>query len=145
LPSKIYEQLASKFPAARFFHSYSTTLKIHNGINVDDQLEVHIATQQFRVLVKKENQVQLAQTYAYKSPLDVVYFLLKICYEFQLDQSSVFVILSGLVEKDSAMYKELHNYFANLHFAEASAYELPQNELPHHYFTSLYNLAACAS
>jgi hypothetical protein len=108
-------------------------------------LEVHIATQQFSVLVKKDNQVQLAQTYSYKSPLDVVYFLLKICYEFQLEQSSVFVILSGLVEKDSAMYKELHNYFTNLHFAEAAPYELPQNELPRHYFTSLYNLAACAS
>ena len=102
-------------------------------------------TQQFRVLVKKDHQVHLAQTYSYKSPLDVVYFLLKICYEFKLDQSSVFVILSGLIEKDSAMYRELHSYFVNLHFAEATSYELPQNELPHHYFTSLYNLAACAS
>jgi hypothetical protein len=89
--------------------------------------------------------VQLAQVYAYKTPLDVVYFLLKICYEFALDQSEVFLILSGLIDQDSAMYAELYNYFLNLHFAQAPLFSLPENDYPHHYFTSLYNLAACVS
>ena len=145
LPIRIYDQLVAKFPSARFFHSYTTCLKTNNGFSAENQVDLHISTRQFRVMVKKDNRVQLAQTYAYRTPLDVVYFLLKICYEFGLDQSSVSVILSGLIEKDSAMYKELHNYFMNLYFAGESSYELPENELPHHYFTSLYNLAACAS
>src|SRR5688572_12434963 len=96
LPVKIYEQLLTKFPSARIFHTYTTALKIFNGFIAENQVDVHISTQQFRVLVKKGNQIQLAQTYTYRSPLDVVYFLLKICYELGLDQSSVFVVLSGL-------------------------------------------------
>ena len=144
-PLKIYEQLVLKFPSAQIFHNYTTALKIFHGFVAEDQVDVHLSTRQFRVLVKKDNQIQLAQTYTYRSPLDVVYFLLKICYEFGLDQSSVFVVLSGLVEQDSAMYKELHSYFTNLHFAQPPIYTLPENDLPAHYFTSLYNLAACAS
>jgi len=96
-------------------------------------------------MVKKNKQLQLAQAYSYKTPLDVVYYLLKICYEFGLDQSEVFVILSGLIDQDSAMYSELHSYFLNLYFAQPPPYSVPENEYPHHYFTSLYNLAACVS
>jgi hypothetical protein len=144
LPLKVYEQLVTKYPSASIFHTYTTALRINNGFVAENQVDVQISTQQFRVLVKKENQIQLAQTYSYRSPLDVVYFLLKICYELGLDQSSVFVVLSGLVEQDSAMYKELHSYFMNLHFAQPGIYTMPENDLPQHYFTSLYNLAACA-
>jgi hypothetical protein len=110
-----------------------------------DQIDLHFTTQDFRVLVKKDQHVLLAQTYQYKTPLDVVYYLLKISYEFDLDQSSTFLIVSGLIEKDSALYQELHNYFVQLHFAQATTYELPENSHPHYYFTSLYNLASCVS
>ena len=145
LPAGIYDQMVAKFPATRFVHTYTTSLKTNHNRVADDQVELYMTTRHFSVLVKKDHKIQLAQTYTYRSPLDVVYFLLKICYEFGLAQSSVSMIVSGLIEKDSAMYKELHNYFVNLYFAEKPDYDMPQSELPHHYFTSLYNLAACAS
>lgn len=143
IPKQIFDLIQERFPSAKFFHSYTPALKIYNGFVASNQMDIHFSTQHFRVLVKKEKQVQLAQTYSYKTPLDAVYYLLKICYEFKLDQPEVFLIVSGLIDQDSAMYHELHNYFLNLHFAQAPAYSLPENEHPHHYFTSLYNLAAC--
>lgn len=145
LPDSIVKLLTERFPSVVFSHAYTPALKIYNGFVASDQIDIHFATKHFRVLVKKGRQVQLAQTYSYTTPLDVVYFLLKICYEFQLGQSEVFLIVSGLIDQDSAMYSELHNYFLNLHFAQAPAYSVPENEHPHHYFTSLYNLAACVS
>jgi hypothetical protein len=145
LPSFVYDLLKKRFPEISFFHAYTPALKIYNGFVSADQVDIHFTLQHFRVLVKKDQQVQLAQTYSYKTPLDVVYFLLKICYEFNLDQSETYVVVSGLIDKDSALYNELHNYFLNLHFAQAPSYSLPENEHPHYYFTSLYNLAACVS
>jgi hypothetical protein len=145
LPLTIYERIVSSFPAALFFHAFTPALKIYNGFVAPDQVDIHFTIQFFRILVKKNNEIRLAQTYAYKTPLDVVYYLLKICYEFHLDQKETFLIVSGLIEQDSALYHELHNYFLNLHFAQAPAYALPDNEHPHYYFTSLYNLAACVS
>lgn len=144
-PPAIARSVKEYFPSAIFLHAYTPSLKIYNGFVAPDQIDIHFTPGYFRVLLKKNKELQLAQTYAYKTPLDVVYYLLKICYEFALDQKEVFLVLSGLVEKDSALYAELHAYFLNLHFAQAPAYAMPEHEHPHYYFTSLYNLAACVS
>ena len=111
----------------------------------ENQLSVDFGSNYFRVLVKSGGQIKLIQTYQYKTPLDVVYFLLKICYEFNLDQTEVHLILSGLLEKNSSLYHELQNYFLHVHFVHAPGFRLPEEEYPQHFFTSLYNLAACAS
>lgn len=144
VPISIFNLVKEKFRLAEFRHAYFPSIKASNGFTAD-QIDIHFTTKDFRVVVKKNKQVQLAQIYSYKTPLDVVYFLLKICYEFQVEQSEVSVILSGLVEENSAMYTELYSYFTNIHFAQAPTYSLPENEYPQHYFTSLYNLAACVS
>jgi hypothetical protein len=142
LPSYIHH-LVNRLPNVKYYHVYTPSLKVYNGFTADSQVSVHLTTQHFRVLVRKEGKVQLVQTYFYKTPLDVVYYLLKIFSEFQLDQNETYVILSGLVEEDSAMYKELYSYFTNLHFAQPPTISLPANDHPHHFFTSLYNVAAC--
>lgn len=145
LPDKIHQTIQQSFANVDFCHAYTPTIKVYNGYVADQQLSVHFTPQYFRVLLKKEANIYLAQTYAYSTPLDVVYFLLKICYEFGLDQSAVYVILSGLVEKQSNLYTELEQYFANVHFAHPPEIKLPDNDHPHYFFTSLYNLATCVS
>jgi hypothetical protein len=145
LPAGIFSQVQEKFPNTRLIHVYTPALKIYNGFVAADQVDIHFTTQYFRVLVKKDKDIQLAQTYSYKTPLDVVYYLLKICYEFNLDQRELFLIVSGLIDKDSALYEELHHYFLNLHFSNAPTWIVPEHDLPHYYFHSLYNLASCVS
>ena len=145
MPVAFHKALQASFSSLQFFHAYTPAIKIYNGYIADNQLNVHFTPQHFRVLFKKDSSIQLAQTYAYKTPLDVVYYLLKICYEFGLSQQELHVILSGLIEKDSAMFTELHQYFANVHFAHPPEITLPDDSHPYHFFTSLYNLASCAS
>jgi hypothetical protein len=144
-PLPVYNLVRQSFSSVDFFHAYTPALKVYNGFVAADQVDIHFTPRFFRLLVKKGQAVQLVQTYAYKTPLDVIYYLLKICYEFGLNQSEVFVIVSGLIDRDSAMYNELYNYFLNLHFAMAPSFSLPDEGHPPHYFTSLYNLAACVS
>ena len=143
IPNVVHELVLNRFPSIQFYHAYTPSIKVFNGYSNEDQIEIDFSTKYFRVMIKKDQQIHLAQTYAYKSPLDVIYFLLKICYEFKLDQSTVFIIVSGLISEHSAMYGELNNYFLNLHFAQVPEFSLPDNEHPHYYFNSLYKLAAC--
>lgn len=145
VPLSIFNPVKEKFRFPEFVHAYTPSLKVFNGFNSANQVDLHFGIQHFRVIVKKDNHIQLAQTYSYKNPLDVVYYLLKICYEVGLEQSEVTIVLSGLIDEDSAMFSELRSYFLNLHFAEAPSYLIPENDYPPHYFTSLYNLAACVS
>lgn len=145
LPLSFFDSVKEKFRFPMFMHAYTPSLKVFNGFSSPSQIDLHFGMEHFRVIVKKDNHIQLAQTYSYKTPLDVVYYLLKICYEVGVEQSEIGVVLSGLIDENSAMFTELHSYFLNLHFAEAPAYSVPENEFPQHYFTSLYNLAACVS
>ena len=145
IPASLFHLITEKFSAAQFLHVYTPVLKTDNGFVEEDQIDIHFSTKHFRILVKKDRKIQLVQTYSYKTPLDVVYFLLKICYEFGLQQWEVVIIISGFIDEDSALYDELHNYFLNLHFANAPAFSVPESTCPHHYFTSLYNLAECVS
>ena len=85
----------------------------------------------------------LVQTFSFQTPLDVVYVLLKISAEMDLNQEETPVILSGFIEKKSDIYKELYNYFIDLRFLTLPAHSLPENQHPSHFFASLYNLATC--
>jgi len=145
LPKSLYQLFEDSFSSPRYIHVYTPAIKVYNGFVSDNQLSVHFTPQHFRILVKKESAIHLAQTYTYQTPLDVVYYLLKICYELGMEQSTVHLILSGLIEKDSALFIEIHQYFTNVHFAHSPEIKLPESTLPQHFFTSLYNLARCVS
>lgn len=144
VPAFIYNRLHREFQTPEFYHHYTTTIRQHPS-NGDAHLLLHFNSSAFSVLVRQGGQVLLAQTYSYATPLDVVYYLLKICEELKLSQTEVVPVLSGLLEKHSALYNQLQQYFLNIRFAEASAYALPSEEHPSYYFQSLFNLAACVS
>ena len=109
------------------------------------QINIQFAPNQFSVLVKKRGQLQLAQIYKYQSPLDVVYYLLKIIEELDLSRDETVLILSGLIEEKSDLYKELYQYFLHIQFSSPASNNNENNDLPTYFFTSLYNLSACVS
>jgi hypothetical protein len=89
----------------------------------------------------------MAQTFSYITPADVIYYLVKICHEFGFTQQAIRLAVSGLIEKESALYKELVHYFLNIRFREPS-WQAPvegEAQYPAHFFTSLNDLALCES
>ncbi len=143
VPHFLHQAISNSFASADFIHAYTVLLKTPNDITAENQIAIHFTTTTFRVKVLKNKHLQLMQTFTYSAPLDAVYVLLKICTELQLQQSEVHIILSGLVEENSALYKELYQYFLNIRFANASDSLAEQNNLPSHFFTSLHNFSAC--
>jgi hypothetical protein len=144
LPGQLVSVIRENFPSAFFYHTQTPWLKNHNGFDNADQLMADFSPKEFRVLVKKGGALQLAQIYSYESPLDVVYYLLKIVELFEISKDNVWLIISGLVEENSALYRELHQYFLNTHFAKPARVSF-ESDHPQHFFSSLLNLAACAS
>lgn len=142
LPAAVYRSLTNAFSSPRYMHAYTAAIKA--GQMAANNMDLCFSPAHFRILLKRGGSIQLAQTYSYGNPLDVIYILLKISYEFGLDQKEVDVTVSGLIDQSSALYKELYSYFLNLDFAHQS-FALPGDEYPQHYFASLYNMAVCAS
>jgi hypothetical protein len=100
----------------------------------------------FTAMLAKEGKLQAIQTFAFKTPEDVAYYLLQICEAFETDINETILHLNGMIDKSSSLYIELYKYFLNVEFATLpSQYSYPEeiNNYPAHYFSHLFAAASC--
>ena len=142
-PKEIQEWVSKKFPAAKSGHQYSQEMRNINAADNNGTMQIDFRKEDFTILVARESKLLLANAFEYSTPEDVLYYLLKICQQFSLQQQEVQLQLSGLVDKKSTLYNELYQYFIHVKFRKASWNV--QGEYPAHFFTSLNDLARCAS
>ncbi len=148
VPVSLHELLSRSFATGNFWHVYSVILKNRIDQQEGGTLIVDFKTDSFSVVVIKNNSILLAQIFAYAKPADILYWLLKTCKECSLSQNEVRLSISGLIDKQSAIYKVLDQYFLNIGFASATngvKLSNPFHDYPVHFFSSLYKLAACVS
>ncbi len=143
LPADLKVWIQHKFPSARYWHQYSIGVRHSIASSASGTLLVDFRKDDFVLIVTGRNNILLAQTYEYSTPEDVLYALIKICKQFSLSREEVELQLSGLVDKQSALYKELYQYFINIHFRNATWHT--DSDYPAHFFTSLNDLALCVS
>lgn len=146
VPGQVHSWITKKFPAGKYWHQYTLNIKNSKPGIEGGSLLVDIRKDDFTLLATAENRIILAQTFSYSSPDDIVYYLLKVCQQFGLSQQSVNIVLSGLVDQQSALYRELHQYFLQVEFRDTD-WTIPasvNNESPAHFFTSLNDLSKCA-
>jgi Protein of unknown function (DUF3822) len=148
IPSAIHEFLSRSYSTGSFWHTYSITLKNGWDKNEAGKMLVDFKVDTFSAILIRENSLQLAQIFCYRKAEDVLYWLLKICKQFSTSQNDVKIILSGLIDRQSAVFKELYQYFLNIEFASTeNDIQLSRDfeEYPVHFFSSLYKLASCVS
>ena len=145
LPASLQSAASWKFLSGKFWSFYSILLKNQVG-SKGEIMTVDFRTDEFSVLVLKDGKLRLIKTFSYSSPEDVLYYLLKACHQFGLSQQTMKLSLSGLIEKDSAIYRELYKYFINVEFDSLTG-DVKLNEAltehPAHYYSSISKLAAC--
>jgi hypothetical protein len=145
VPADLHEWLHRRFPSGKYHHNHSVRIKLPSG--EPDRLLLDIQPDEFSVIATRGNKLLLAQTYCYTTPEDVLYYLLKACTQFGLSQHDADLCISGLIEKDSKLFRELHHYFVHAAFREPtwSVEGMEGNEYPAHFFTPLNDLARCVS
>jgi len=147
IPSFDKEWTIRHFPEAHFYHCYSIGVRLIDNTAMEGSLLVDFRNNDFVVVASKGNRLLIAQTFAYTTFDDVLYYLVKVCTEFEFNQQEVKIAVTGLIEKESNLYRELVQYFINIRFREPS-WVLPVKEednYPSHFFTSLNDLALCES
>ncbi len=148
VPASLHKSAEQLIKPVAAKHFYTLQLEQTDSENDKGIIAVNFLHKQFSAVVKKADKVLLAQTYDYSTPADVLYQLLKMVQVFELSQNETTLLLSGMIEKDSAMYKELYQYFAGIMFDENN-YGVNSSDLlaeyPSHFFASLFKLSACVS
>ncbi|MBL7740154.1 MAG: DUF3822 family protein [Chitinophagaceae bacterium] len=146
VPADVQEWVNRKFPSAVHRHYFTLGIK-SMAAGPGDRILADIHTDEFSFIAIKGNKLLIAQTHPYSSPEDICYYLLKTCHQFSLSQEQVQLTVSGLIEKESQLYRELYQFFVHVEFREP-AWTMPvmeDHEYPAHFFTSLNDLARCAS
>ena len=145
LPVSLHSSISRKFSTGKFWHLYTIILKNFSS-DPAGSIFIDFKTDEFSVVVLKEDKLLLCQTFAYTAPEDVLFYLLKCCQQLNLSQQQARLFLSGLIEKDSALYRELYKYFINLEF-ESLSNEIKLSAAltvhPEHFYSSISKLAAC--
>jgi hypothetical protein len=143
IPASIFKWIGEKFPIANYRNHYSVKIKSAKAIYNKEILLIDFRPEEFSVIVFNQNKCLLAQTFSYSQPDDVLYYLMRIVVQYSLSQQEVLIQLSGLIDRQSALFNVLHLYFINIEFREGD-WVLPANEYPLHFFTSLNDLSRCA-
>jgi hypothetical protein len=136
-----HSALVSQFSTAIFVHQYSILIKKLPGSG--NELNVIFYPNKIVAVLSKGGRLQIAQTFKFQTPEDVVYHLLNVCHQF--DAMQVNVELSGMIEKDSNMFKEVSKYFLTTFTGLPPAFNYPEEimEKPSHYFSHLFSIALC--
>lgn len=140
--------LKQKFAGGKYWHYYSILLSSidRNRDLANSLMQCIFYPEKFVVAFFKGKKLQLMQTYQYETPEDVSYYLLKICQHLDASQEEVKMIVSGLIEQQSALFTELLKYFRDIEWdrvPEGLETKGLLGEFPEHYFSSLLKMVAC--
>lgn len=150
IPGDVNDFLLEKFPEAKNWHKYSLLLKSHKMFNVREYLnfiKVIFYSEKIITLIFRDHQLQLVQSFVFQDANDVVYHLLNCCKQFKMNAEEVVLQVSGLIDRQSAIYNELLKYFLHFLFDEVDDSIFIADNIkglyPAHYYSSFLKTVVC--
>lgn len=150
VPKDIYQLISGKFPFNKQHHYYTLMLDhLYKNPGVEtDKVVASFYRKDIIAMVVKNSKVQLIKQFPFQTTEDIAYWLLNIYNQFNLEQLSTPLLISGMIDVDSAMYNELQKYFAQIEFEAHPEYVkegVLLNGYPKHFFSPILKLATCVS
>jgi hypothetical protein len=95
------------------------------------------------VAVIRNEKLQIIQSFIYEAPEDVLYNLLNLVRQFNLNIDTITLQISGMIDLHYTLYRDLITYFRHVevHNVHSSSLDIDIKEFPLHYFTPFFNLA----
>ncbi len=144
VPRQVEQAVGYLFAADNTTHLYSLLPDVLK--DGGDALYCIFNGQHFTVMLLKESKLQLIQTFDFKTPEDVAYYLLHLCESFVLSPAEVRLHLNGMIAVSGNLYQEISKYFMHLQLGTlpgAFTYPKSMDEYPPHFFSHLFVLASC--
>ena len=142
LRSATIEVIQTHFKSSSTQHQYSLILS--NPVEGEDKMSVIFYARKIVVDLLMNGEHQLINSYNYQSSEDISYILLNIKQQFKI--KNIHLEISGLIEENSALYKEIYKYFDDIElsgYREDIAYAKEIKGFPSHYFSYLFEMDSC--
>jgi hypothetical protein len=131
------------FKMVKIQHSYTSIIRSVITTASDALIKVQFYPAYIITVVMKDGALQFIQSFMYQSTEDVLYYLLSISQQFNLNTPDLTIYASGMIDLRSAMHSQLVKYFKDivLEDADKSRLAIDMGQHPSHYFTPFFNLA----
>jgi hypothetical protein len=136
------EVMQTQFKGSSTQHQYS--LLLNNPVEGQNKMCVIFYARKVVVDLIMNGKHQLINSYNYQSSEDISYILLNIKQQFKI--KNIHLEISGLIEKNSALYKEIYKYFDDIElsgYRKDIAYTEEIKGFPSHYFSYLFEMDSC--
>lgn len=150
VPSRFHEKLVSALPQAVILHHAGILIRSFwlNYRNTHDKIFLNVRNDAFDLLIFDNHLLQYCNSFYFQAPEDLVYYLIFVMEQLELDPEKVMVSLAGEVDKDHPVYSLIERYIRFLKFTEpvdpvksSTLFE----DIPPHRFFSLLNMKLCGS
>ena len=137
--------LHAQFPKVTFRHTWSNIIKslsAKTSLFPSEFISIQFYNTFFVVAFLKHSKINFIQSFVYETSEDVLYYLLNMCGHLGLDFEEVTLQISGMIDLDFNLYRELIKYFKHINVKNADQQNmvLDIKEYPLHYFTPFFNL-----
>lgn len=127
-----------KYGSFSYYHSVTVMLKtiLEKEVYSLPKMYLHFQKNTFDCIVLKNGELQLCNTYTFKTPEDFIYYTLFSMEQLNLSPESLPVILCGEIEKDDKNYKIAFTYIRNLELLNSnfSSTKNLSDDKPHNHF-----------
>jgi hypothetical protein len=148
VPADVHRFLDNKFSPLQYRHFYSLWIEWlqQQEDKAADSMYVMFYPNELMVMLTRNNEVVLTQSFTYETTEDVGYHLLNTYQQHHLSPTELPLKVSGMIARDSAMYDELLKYFMLVETVPVPEQLslVPDFELfPPHFFSPILKMALC--
>ncbi|MCI5082681.1 MAG: DUF3822 family protein [Saprospiraceae bacterium] len=138
--------IQSSYPGAPIRHINSVLYQCYYELakSISESVFVNVRDRGLQVFYFREGQLVFTNTFEYQASRDFIYYVMLVFDQFELDNKSVPVYLSGQIVDQSEIYRLLFRYVKHVHFIERLAayqYGAKLKEAPIHFYLDLLALA----
>lgn len=115
-----------KYGSFSYYHATTVMLKaiLESEKYSLPKMYLHFQKNSFDCIVLKNGELQLCNSYTYKTPEDFIYYTLFCMEQLKLNPETLPVILCGEIEKEDDNYNIAYTYIRNIEFAETNASQI---------------------
>ncbi|MCK5169515.1 MAG: DUF3822 family protein [Bacteroidales bacterium] len=148
VPNQIANMFIKQFPDLNFYNQQipfieHALFKYHSEskkvfVNVNDEF--------IDLSITENGKLLLYNNFVYRTELDMIYFIMYVFDQFNLNTENTELILSGFIDKKTSIYSKLKGFISRLKFDKLSddlSYSYTFNQVPPQSFTNLFNLHLC--
>lgn len=148
LPNQVANIFSKQFNNITFYNQQIPFIErsLYKHHTESKKVIVNINTDFIDICIIEDSKLLLYNNFVYKTETDILYFILYVFDQFNLDTQHTELFLNGRIEKNNSLHSQLHKFIKQLKFdklPDEFSYSYTFNKVPAHTFTNLFNLHLC--